>query len=156
MPELVTKGTEIGRHLNNPPPQHDFIGHDKVDQWRRSTAELFHSSARIYLASVVSGDHVSVPEISESVNDLMRCVDRMPPDSEPVIRSTVFAFFICGCFTDNQTYRKTISQYLGTGDGAGNCSSVKRVLEEVWASRKKKSDPVPWRKMLHSKKLLLV
>lgn len=162
MPELVSKGTEIGRYLGSSPlPQHPSMMTDELDIMRRSTAEIFHASARIYLASVVSGDHISVPEISDAVADLIRCVQRIPSDPNArnaIIRSTVFSFFICGCFTDNQAYRRIISEHLGAGGGPGNCRSVKEMLEEVWVSRasKKRSEPVQWRQMLHSKRLLLV
>lgn len=163
VPDLVSKGLDIGRCLTPSPAPllQPTMMQTSVEQLRHSTAEIFHASARIYLSSVVSGDHVSIREIAEAVEDFMDCVRRIPLVSDSrsaIVRSTVFSFFICGSFTDNPNYRQEIIDHLDHGEGPGNSRTVRCMLREIWSSRasKKRSESVPWRKMLHEHKLLLV
>jgi C6 transcription factor Pro1 len=77
---------------------------------------------------------------------------------DSVVRSTVFALFICGCLTDDsdKTQRDLILNELVANDGPGNCSIIGKVLEGIWTAPRGKGEQVPWRQKLHDEKLLLV
>ncbi|KAJ7592927.1 fungal-specific transcription factor domain-containing protein [Mycena floridula] len=161
MPELVQKGGEIDIHLAPSTSQHPELIQPTVDaSWSKYTSEIFRASARLYLRSVVSGDHPSVPEIAEAVTDTIKCLQTIPKDDSSgpsaVIRSTVFGLFIAGCLTDNPENRGIVEDHLGSGSGPGNCITVKKKLQDMWNSRGAKREAVPWRESLHKSKLLLV
>ena len=77
---------------------------------------------------------------------------------DSVVRSTVFALFICGCLTDDtdKAQREVIRNELVANDGPGNCSIIGKVLEGIWTAPRGKGEYVPWRQKLHDEKLLLV
>ncbi|KAK0485233.1 fungal-specific transcription factor domain-containing protein [Armillaria novae-zelandiae] len=133
------------------------------DEARNLSSEIFRTSARVYLRAVVSGDHPSVADIATSVQDALsilgdlnhRCTARV---RTAVIRSTVFAFFVCGCLTDNPSHRHTLRTLLAGEGSVGNCSALVQLLDKVWniRSRLSRHEPVPWRQILNEEKMLLV
>ena len=46
---------------------------------RRLTADIFRATARVYLHSVISGEHPGCPEIRNSVRETIECLQRVPP-----------------------------------------------------------------------------
>lgn len=164
IPNLVEKGQQIEKHLltfsNSPPPA------DDIDYLRQLTSDIFRAATLVYLRSVVSGDHPHVVEIKNAIKETINCIEKIPtglrdiPDT--VIRSTVFAFFICGCLTDSEEQKNYIYTRLdlvkASGSTVGNGGSVQQLIQRVWLERQHKSigDPVPWRDKLSNASLLLV
>jgi len=147
-PEPMTDDIDLGRHLS-----------------RQLTAEVFRSSTRVYLRSVVSGDHPSVHEIIEGVEETISCLDRVPIRAHEhnvansVVRSTVYSIFVCGCLTDNHSHRSFLIARLNQKDkNVGNVSSVGKLMERVWRERDEnpKGNPVRWREILKESNMLLV
>lgn len=166
IPELARRGAAIEAFLE-PPPLED-LSPDEVTCSRRLAADIFRSSTRLYLRSVVSGDYPHVQDIRESVQDTIFSIERikdamiMNPDpasvTQSVVRSTVFSLCICGALADNEQSRRVIREQLETGSGVGNCGTVLRLLQGLWDKRAqgRKSAPVPWRDLLNKSTLLLV
>ncbi|KAG7451278.1 uncharacterized protein BT62DRAFT_942088 [Guyanagaster necrorhizus] len=161
VPSLVSRSQPIDLCLSEPlafPRAH--IG---VDEARNRSSEIFRTSARVYLRSVVSGDHPGVAEIAASVQDALNVLSDMnrccsAPVRTAVVRSTVFAFFVCGCLTDNTSHRNILRAQLAGEGCVGNCTALVQLLDKVWDIRSgmSRKDPVPWRQILHKEKMLLV
>ncbi|KAF5382023.1 hypothetical protein D9615_004431 [Tricholomella constricta] len=135
MPTLLRLGMDIDQVLS--PPLSQVFAPPNIQGCRDLAAEIFRSSARLYLRAVLSGDHPHVPEIMESVQDTIDCMKRLYdyPDevevngqrmSRSVVRNTVFSFFICGAFAEKEEHRRVILALLEKegDDGAGNCGTI--------------------------------
>lgn len=166
VPELVARGLKIDKHIQcrtGPPlaPKHDDI-----EYHRYVTSDVFRASTRVYLHSVLSGDHPSCPEIVAGVDDTIRCLDRVPDTggvgtrSRTVVRSVVFSIFICGCLTDDLTKRDYFLRRLAAQETetVGNCSAIKSLMLQVWDDRSSRGleEPVRWREFLKKSGILLV
>lgn len=169
VPELARQGQKIERLLSDTPsptsqrPPLFTTTDPELALARSRAAEIFRAAALVYLRSVISGDHPDVPDIAESVNDTVRCLRELHQSPTPkvissVVRSTVFAVFMCGCLTNDSSQRRFLRDQLGTENGPGNCASVAQLLDEMTQYRKSgdKNMPVPWRQRLHDRKMLLV
>ncbi|KAG6884809.1 hypothetical protein C0993_008139 [Termitomyces sp. T159_Od127] len=172
VPTLVRKATRIDEYLQ-PPPVLSYPS-TNIDGCRHLASEIFRASARLYLRAIVSGDHPCVPEIRESVQDTINCVQFLncPPScntevngqtmSRSVVRNTVFGFFICGAFAERSDHRELIQGLLDReGDGIGNSGSIRRLLHKIWeqrdvARRQHSSAVVNWRNELAKEHILLV
>ncbi|KAG6845480.1 hypothetical protein H0H87_008840 [Tephrocybe sp. NHM501043] len=170
VPLLVQKAMEIEEFLQ-PPPLSTQLNTD-IGGCRVLASEIFRASARLYLRAVVSGDHPNVPEIEESVQDTITCMERLnlyPCNSEvhgqtmsrSVVRNTVFGFFICGAFAERAEHREVIRNLLDReGNEPGNCGSIRRLLIGMWHERDdwRTQHPraVDWRNVLLQAKILLV
>ncbi|KAG6862510.1 hypothetical protein C0995_000058 [Termitomyces sp. Mi166 len=171
IPTLVKTAATIEEFLQ-PPPNLPCPTTD-VNGCRVLASEIFRASARLYLRAVVSGDYPHVPDIRESVQDTINCIQLLncPPCgaevngqsmSRSVVRNTVFGFFICGVFAEQPDHRELIRSLLGReGDGAGNGGSIRRLLHEIWEQRevaRRQHSPtvVNWRNGLANTKILLV
>ncbi|PBK75676.1 hypothetical protein ARMSODRAFT_949988 [Armillaria solidipes] len=161
VPSLFTRSQPIDLCLSEPLqfPRNE----SQVDEARNRSSEIFRTSARVYLRAVVSGDHPGVADIAASVQDaftilgdMNRCCTAQVRTA--VIRSTVFAFFVCGCLTDNPSHRHILRALLAGEGSVGNCSALVHLLDKVWSirSRMSRQDPVPWRQILNDEKMLLV
>ncbi|KAG6841432.1 hypothetical protein C0991_011102 [Blastosporella zonata] len=174
IPVLVRRAAEIEEWLQPPSPPMAYPSTD-IDGCRVVASEIFRASARLYLRAVVSGDHPNVPEIKESVQDTIDCMQRLnypPCDAEvngqtmsrSVVRNTVFSFFICGAFAERQEHREVIQNLLDReGDDPGNCGSIRALLHDMWQQREfarrtpqQNSRAVDWRSVLAKTKILLV
>jgi len=165
--ELVLKASCIEEYLKVPIQTYTDLPAVELECSRHLTSEIFRTSSRLYLRSIVSGDHPDVLEIKESVEDTVRCIQQIPIDvpnvTRSVVRSTVFSFFICGALGE-ESHRRTILNLLERemGESVGNCSSVLTLLEELWyersqhLARRDPSPPVEWRKRLKDSQMLLV
>ncbi|KAG6910839.1 hypothetical protein DXG01_007154 [Tephrocybe rancida] len=173
VPLLVRQAAEIEEHLQ-PPVVTDYPTAD-VDGCRTLASEIFRASVRLYLRAVVSGDHPQVPDIKESVQDTIDCINRVnsPPGdslvngqtmSRSVVRNTVFGFFICGAFAEKQEHRHLIQTLLEReGEEPGNCDSIRVLLQDLWHKRDVARQTngaefrgVDWRHSLTATRILLV
>lgn len=155
MPELVRRGERIERHLIHP-----VRGPHDPDVARTLTSEVFRASARVYLHSVLSGDSPSCKEISDGVQDTIRCLERVPKDrNRKVVRSVVFSICICGCLTDDQWQRDFFLRRLQEQqqETVGNCVQVEKLIRQVWKERENGNfESVTWRDVMRKSQMLLV
>jgi len=176
MPELVLEAEQIEsqayeRNLNSypQPPADLLMRNGNLQGLRQLASEIFSSATRLYLRTVVSGDYPRVPEIKESVKEMVDRIRDINQASQghtvseqtlagSIVRNTVFGFFICGAFADDEESQAIVlEQVQRQGEGAGNCGSVRKLLEDLWARRgDKKNQPVPWRETLKETETLLV
>jgi len=160
LPELVAKGKVLEQILDNPrclQPCRD----DPSTILHSSTASIFRAAAQLYLASVVSGDHPLVHEVSRWTQKTYSVIKAIHHEAlQPVVRSTVFAFFLCGCFSvepTQQKYIKDVLLYQEQSTELGNCKSIVNLLEAIWRNTSAESrGPVPWQALLREKHILLV
>ncbi|KAF9052439.1 hypothetical protein BDZ89DRAFT_1005369 [Hymenopellis radicata] len=158
IPELVKRSREIEDCLNEQSPSRPLpVMDDETRQKRYYCSEMFRASTTLFLRSVVSGDYPNVPEISEAVGDMLVLLNDMLGLPRPILtavtRMTVSSLFICGALTNEERERSRLRDLL-EGEGAvGNCSTLSRVLNTVWAQG---TIPVPWRTILMEENMLLV
>ncbi|KAJ7168478.1 fungal-specific transcription factor domain-containing protein [Mycena filopes] len=172
IPDLVARASDLEAYLTSPsvlPPSSaataysDAAGPD-IDVARTLASNIFRTATRVYLRSIVSGDFPHVPEISEAIDETMGYVRRAaaataPNTSKVVVRSTVFAFFICGALTDNPHLRQEVSDTLKLpGSTVGNSARIRALLDGIWAGRSRNAldMPVRWRDVLQDANMLLV
>ncbi|KAG7444867.1 uncharacterized protein BT62DRAFT_933915 [Guyanagaster necrorhizus] len=120
---------------------------------RNLCSEVFRMAAKVYLLSVVNGDFPGAEDMEKAVQE---AVQLMAKADNAVVRSTVFAFFVCGCLTNDEELRGILCDQLRREGSVGNCAAVLELLEQVCAELSGKQDPVPWRRALANKNLLLV
>lgn len=139
----------------------------EVEERRRLTNDIFRASARVYLHTVLSGDHPGCDEIASAVKETIDCLRRVPRHkalvSRAVLRSVVFGICISGCLTDNHEQRQFLIQLLETQtrESVGNIEEVKRLMEQVWVLRAApahQGQPVNWRDVMREmqRELLLL
>ena len=162
--ELVHKAEEIEIHLENQGPQPQPPPQSAEGRDRFHASQIFRSAAKLFLQSIVNGDHPRIPELRRSVDETYKCITNFPgpaSNNKPaIVRSTVFGIFLCGSLTDDPEHRRLLTLHLqqeSGADGVGNTLTVLRLLEQVW--EKRKSSPkssVPWREHLKAAQILLV
>jgi hypothetical protein len=126
---------------------------DELSEKRRFTADIFRATARVYLHSVISGEHPGCPEIREGVRETIDCLQRVPAGgvgggvsdgnggtsvARSVLRSVVFGICLCGCLADDPKDREFLIRRLNAeeqAEGVGNCTSACLVMQEVWRRR---------------------
>ena len=130
---------------------------DDLSAKRRLTADIFRSTARVYLHSVISGEHPGCPEIRDGVRETIECLRRVPVGgsshghghgqghghgsgsvARSVLRSVVFGICLCGCLADDPDDREFLLRRLDAeeqAEGVGNCASARLVMQEVWRRR---------------------
>ncbi|KAJ7707436.1 fungal-specific transcription factor domain-containing protein [Mycena rosella] len=167
IPDLVMNADRLDKHLHPTASELPYAA-TETDVARDLSSSIFRAATRVYLRSIVSGDYPHVPEIMEAIEETMEFVRAPQEHSQKVhssvVRSTVFAFFICGALTDNSRLRTEIykrlcleGEDLATST-VGNSGSIKRLLQQIWAGRSKHAarTPVPWRDVLRDSNMLLV
>lgn len=138
-----------------------------LDARRRLAADVFRSSARVYLHSVLSGCQPNVYEITFGVDETVQFLKRVPSSegaSRSIVRSVVLSIALCGCMTDDPSHRDFLASCLMSLAGQevevlGNCSQAKRLMELVWERRDRGDVEVDWRDVIRemsSADLLLV
>lgn len=156
--ELVKRGMHIEGFLKAPGTDHLFEM-DPLQEARLLTSEVFRASARVYLHSVISGDHPQCKEIREAVADTIECLRRVPTsDTRSVVRSVVFSICICGCLTDDPAQRQFLLEKLDSqqAESVGNCAEVKELMGQVWRNRTESNVTVTWRDVMRRTEMLLV
>ncbi|KAJ7170902.1 fungal-specific transcription factor domain-containing protein [Mycena crocata] len=167
IPELVARANEFDKNYLDMRPSQLTYASPPIAHARELSSNIFRAATRVYLRSIVSGDYPHVPEIMEAVDETMRFV--RAPETHPqkvhssVVRSTVFAFFICGALTDSLHLQSEVFSKLNlenedaTSSPVGNIVSIKKLLQQIWRGRTTKLDtPVPWRETLRKANMLLV
>ncbi|KAF8632259.1 hypothetical protein AX15_002004 [Amanita polypyramis BW_CC] len=163
IPELVARSKVIEQCLDN------FVYNqpcreDKNTTSQYSASNIFRAAAHLYLATVVSGDFPLVTDVVDKVRKTYFAILAIPRGIlQPVVRSTVFAFFLCGCFSTEPSQQDCIKSLLMIQEESteiGNCKSIVTLLESIW-SEAATSDPehshsISWRGSLKSKHILLV
>ena len=158
-PALVKRGERIEEHILPPASFMFFDSDSELQRERLLTSQVFRASARVYLHSVLSGDHPSCKEIVDGVTDTIEWLQRIPTAStRAVVRSVVFCICICSCLTDDPWRRAFFMKCLDLRNAhLGNCAEVKRLIESVWNSRETlSSKPVTWRDVMQKAQILLV
>ena len=175
VPDLVDRGRQIEKdclsraspshHHHPPPPPAGGVLYpagggvpDELSAKRRLTADIFRATARVYLHSVISGEHPGCPEIRDGVHETIECLRRVPAGSggsaganggggggsgsssvaRSVLRSVVFGICLCGCLADDPEDREFLLRRLDAeeqAEGVGNCASARLVMQEVWRRR---------------------
>jgi hypothetical protein len=161
LPELVARGKSLEQFLDNPrclQPCRD----DPTAILHSETATIFRAAAHLYLAVVVSGDQPLVREVACWTEKTYSAITAIHSNAlQPVVRSTVFAFFLCGCFSVDpvhQNYIKDVLLYQERSTEIGNCKSIVDLLESIWRRKSGPEDPRPvqWQTLLREKHILLV
>lgn len=164
--ELVHKAEEIEVHLEPqvPLPQPQLEPESPEQASRLLASRIFRSSTKLFLQSIVNGDHPRVPELRRSVDETYESIINFPnsvSNNKPaIIRSTVFGIFLCGSLTDDEVKRHMLRLHLqqeARADGIGNTATVLQLLEQLWETRKRSpKSSVPWREQLKKAQILLV
>jgi len=157
--ELLRRGQLIEHFIKEPRAPHLYPA-DKLQQARILTSEVFRASARVYLHSVISGDHPYCKEIKEAVAETIECLRRVPASgTRSVVRSVVFGICICGCLTNDPHQRHFLLEKLDSqqAESVGNCAEVKELMTQVWRNRDSASNSsVTWRDVMRRTEMLLV
>ncbi|KAJ7285216.1 fungal-specific transcription factor domain-containing protein [Mycena rebaudengoi] len=167
IPELVAKASHLDNYLLAPTQFHlDY--RSTTDMARELSSNIFRAATRVYLRSIVSGDYPHVPEIADGIEETMSYIrpQLAPKLHSSVVRSTVFAFFICGALTDSRDLQAEICKNLTLeGEDAatstvGNSPTIQKLLKRIWDERSSvprlRRGPVPWRTVLQDSNMLLV
>jgi hypothetical protein len=98
---------------------------------------------------------VGVPEITSSVDGIIKLFGRLPPSE--LDRSLVFPLCITGCMTDNRARRDLLKGRLQAQDeNLGNILQARALMEAVWRRRDVGGGAVDWRKIMHDDSLNLL
>ncbi|KAJ7858128.1 fungal-specific transcription factor domain-containing protein [Mycena olivaceomarginata] len=147
VPELVARARNLDNYLDAAPATPALPSvyapsqKTETEIARELSNNIFRAATRVYVRSIVSGDFPHVPEIVEAVDETMGYV-RAPGEHSQnvhssVVRSTVFASFICGALTDNTRIRHEVIERLNlTGEdpslsAVGNSTSIRNLLEKL-------------------------
>ncbi|KAJ7306964.1 fungal-specific transcription factor domain-containing protein [Mycena albidolilacea] len=115
---------------------------------RALSADIFRRATRVYLRSIMLGSFPNVREIVESVDEAIALL-RRPQMPSSVVRSTMFAFLVCGALTHDERHRQELSRKLDLEEEepaesvVGNSLSIKKLLETIWNERSKSSPRQP-------------
>ncbi|KAJ3916068.1 fungal-specific transcription factor domain-containing protein [Lentinula edodes] len=156
--ELSRRAEDIEMHLA--PSVTPLRPRTQDDVPRLLASEVFRTSAIVYLRTIVSGDHPLVREISEAVDDAVVSLERVAAESKVnvkhvVVRSTVFAFFVCAALTTKPTKRAFLLKQLKDEGEVGNCRGILDLLQNLHVGSQKPKE-VPWRSILRESRMLLV
>ncbi|KAJ7605510.1 hypothetical protein DFH06DRAFT_1487185 [Mycena polygramma] len=165
VPELVARADRLDKmYLNAMAPK--LHGTD-TDLARELSSNIFRAVTRVYVRSTVSGDFPHVPEINEAIEETIAYVRTSAEHSQKVyssvVRSTVFAFFICGALTgDRNLQQEVITAHCSWGQDAslstvGTIGPIRKLLEKIWHDRanKPRYAAVPWQVNLREVNMLL-
>ncbi|KAK7463445.1 hypothetical protein VKT23_006797 [Stygiomarasmius scandens] len=157
--ELVRRANVLEESLAAP-SQQTFSQFDNVEEDARYYAsEIFRTAAIVYLRTVVNDDHWRVSDIETAVKDCVSAfksfMQHRNDVRHAVVRSTVFAVFLCGCLTNVENDWEVLQNFSSEVGTVGNCMHALELMKKVRAGRMK-AQPVQWRKALNKEQLLLV
>ncbi|KAK7463481.1 DNA-binding transcriptional regulator ume6 [Stygiomarasmius scandens] len=156
---LVRRANVLEVSLETPSRQTFSESDNTNEDARYYVSEIFRTAAIVYLRTVVSNDFWRVSDVEIAVKS---CIDAFRSFNEhqddmrhAVVRSTVFAVFLCGCFTSVARDWKVLEEFLSGEGSVGNCNYALELAKTVRAQRKK-TQPVRWREALNEARFLLV
>jgi len=164
-PELIRRGTVIEQQLRRY-PDHDASQtrvHGSADvtqpteEERSIIANIFREAASLYLHTVLSNSTPGVPEISSSVQVIVRLFTQLQPSEQD--RSLVFPICLAGCMTNDSTIRDFFKSRLrALNESYGNLLQTRRLMEAVWQKRDVGGKEVDVRETIREQglKLLLI
>lgn len=158
--ELVNRGNKIETHIMPPISLPAFDS--ELEHTRVLTSQVFRASARVYLHSVLSGDYPNCQGIANGVKDAIHWLQQVPELSAPsVVRSVAFSICIGSCLTDVPWQRNFLLELLTmkheSATAVGNWAEMKRLIQEIWFSRKTSGyESVNWRDVMRKTEMLLV
>jgi hypothetical protein len=153
MPELVDRDRPIEvmllKHPQPPPPPGGVYypaggggSANNPEAKRRLTADIFRTTARVYLHSVLSGENLGCPDIRNMVRktiNSLRCVPAEQSNgvARSVLRSVVFGMCLCSCLTDDNEEQDFLLKHLDKeqAQDMGNCTLARSVMQLVWKQR---------------------
>lgn len=158
--DLVSKYDEIFAVLREGTANETLFPLETVEGSRYRASEIFRTSTILYLATVVSGDYPSVLDVRTAVAGVMCSLEPLTAATEEakrrIVRSTVYSFFIAGCFVTSPEHQRTIMHLLsGQSQDAGNGASVLALLQDIWRHQNHRG-PVNWQERLRASDTLLV
>ncbi|KAI0326960.1 hypothetical protein GY45DRAFT_1309636 [Cubamyces sp. BRFM 1775] len=105
-----------------------------VDTTKHVIAEMFRESAILYLHTILSDSSPGVPEIINSVDQLLKLLNELPPSAYD--RALVFPLFLLGAMANNQMMREVVKHRFFMQDATmGNILLAQTVMEQVWLQR---------------------
>ncbi|KAF8638302.1 hypothetical protein AX17_002322 [Amanita inopinata Kibby_2008] len=155
IPELVKKARFIEQYLDNPVYSQPCRDTDTALQY--SASGIFRAAARLYLATVLSGDYPLVADVRSRTQETYNALRAIPNHS--MVRSTVFGFFLCGCFSTDSEEQRFIKNALLLEEESveiGNCKAIVTLLDAIWSKYTEHTQPIPWRDELKDRHILLV
>lgn len=176
IPSLIKRATLIDEVLAS--SRAEIYASEDIHGCRVLASEIFRSSARLYLETVLSGNYPLVPEIRECVQSTIECMQRLdsPPSnaqlngqrmSQSIVQNTMFSFFVCGALAEKEEHCDVIKNLLDReGDRVGNWGSTQTLFKQLWEMKEGTwsasdssapwlPDAVDWRNMLSDAKILL-
>ncbi|RPD75011.1 hypothetical protein L226DRAFT_487030 [Lentinus tigrinus ALCF2SS1-7] len=105
-----------------------------VDNNKHIIGEMFREAAVLYLHTVLSESVPGVPEITNSVDQMLKLLNELTPS--PYDRTLVYPLFLAGCMTDNQMIREVVKHRFFMQDATmGNILLAQTIMEDIWTSR---------------------
>ncbi|PIL35386.1 hypothetical protein GSI_02112 [Ganoderma sinense ZZ0214-1] len=138
---------------------------DGIERWRL-TNNIFRASAKVYLHTVLSGNHLG-PGVTGAVTDMVEVLQDVLelPLHRSLAGSIVFGVCLSGCHTDDPAQRAFLLHVLERQqeEPVGNIREVSRLIQQVWQRRDRdreqgRSTSVGWHAIMregHSDLLLL-
>ncbi|WWD21426.1 hypothetical protein CI109_105911 [Kwoniella shandongensis] len=163
--ELLTRASDIERLLEERAWRESHLGRSRVgagvpgdggpsDEIRSAMSDIFHSSAKVLLATVVNGPYPRVPEVEKAVTETLEALLRLDvehPGSD-IHRALVLPITIAGCHSDDVTqqayFRQCFDRLGPEAKVFGNTGPALELMEEVWKRRAEADRPdvrVCWR-----------
>ncbi|RDB26190.1 ustiloxin B cluster transcription factor ustR [Hypsizygus marmoreus] len=125
------------------------------DDARRLVSKIFCEGAVLTLHTVLSNPNPGVPEISESVEAIIRLLDQLTPTE--VDRALMFPVCLAGCMSDDSYRRDFFKERLQRLDGSiGNPMQTRLVMEAVWQKRDVSGGTVDLRETIRERGLSLL
>ncbi|TFK50025.1 hypothetical protein OE88DRAFT_1661522 [Heliocybe sulcata] len=117
------------------PTSQDFMNVPPHNQDLRSlVADLFREAAVLYLHITLNDCNPGIPEIFESVNSIVRILQRIPPSD--VDRSITFPLFLAACVSDGQHRETFRARFAAQETGClRSATRLRLLLETIWRQR---------------------
>ncbi|KIY43974.1 hypothetical protein FISHEDRAFT_51905, partial [Fistulina hepatica ATCC 64428] len=135
---LVQKAEALERQII----QNRAVIGEFVDDRTRLYANVFNEGALLYLHTIVNGHHPGVPEIAESVQNIVNLLQQTPRG--PADRLLLFPVCIAACMTDNWENRQFLRIRLGDENIFRDAIHARLLMEKVWQHRDTKASHVDW------------
>lgn len=169
--DLVGRARTLQETLATPTYQQGMSNHayaststsQPEDEARHIASEIFRTAAIVYLQTIINNDYYQVDDVQRAVKECVaaflsfKSENYQPDVRHIVVRSTVFAVFLCGCFTNVDKDWDILQTHLEDEGVMGNCNGVMELIKEVRDERRKdRRQPVKWRQALQKHSMLLV